>query len=54
MKWTGKKVVSWVGKWEGSIESWRAMGMEEREEAGRNGEFQGTFFVRWMENEGRG
>ncbi len=36
--------------WEikGSIESWSKMGREEREEAGRNGECQGTFFVRWM------
>ncbi len=43
-------MVSWVGKWKGSIESRREMGKEEMEEAGRNGEFQRTFFVKWMEN----
>ncbi len=36
--------MSWVGKWKGSIESQKEMGREEMEEAGRNGEFQGTFF----------
>ncbi len=45
-------MVSWVGKCKGSIESRREMGREEMEEAGRNGEFQGRFFVKWMENKG--